>query len=79
MDSLEVCPVENIAQKGGYGIGTVALIPVVTVANHNTQFGFTFNLVNVIAGAVPDVLTIQGFDSQPMSGRGQVAQLNGII
>ena len=58
VNSLEVCLVENMIDQGGYGISPIALIPVVTVANHNTQFGFAFSLINVRLCANTNMLTI---------------------
>ena len=56
-----------MADQGGYGIGTIALIPVITVAYHDTYFGFAFSFINIIVPAVANVLTIQGIYSEPVS------------
>ena len=65
MNPVEVCLTEDIVDQGSYRIGTIALIPVITVANRDTQLGFALSLINAIISAVTDVLAIQSLYSKP--------------
>ena len=79
VDSLELCLVEDKVEQGGNGIGTIAFIPVVTVANHDTQFSFTSSVTDVVISAVADVFTVGGVYGEPTSEWERVMQFAGMI
>ena len=58
---------EDIIDKGGYGVGTVTFVPIITVADHNTQLGFAPGVIYIVIGAVANVLASQGLNSELLS------------
>jgi hypothetical protein len=73
IDSVKLCLPENVIKQSHYCISSIALIPVTTVANHNSQFGTALSLVDVIVRTVANVFTVLVFDSEPAaSSRGKM-------
>ena len=46
------------------GIGSITLVPVITVTKHDADLGFIIIIIYIIAGAVPDMFAVQRLDGQ---------------
>ena len=79
VNSVEVGLRKDVFYQGIDGVISVSLVPVVMVANHDTQFSLTFSLVYRVVAAVADVLAVEGLNAELPLGGGGVEQLGGMV
>ncbi len=79
VEPLQVRGGEDVADQGVDDVGAVALVPIVTVAEHDTHLGLAVLVVDVVAGAVANVPAFQGVHSQGKAPVTDAAQGGGVF
>jgi hypothetical protein len=79
VDSLQGCGSENMVEHSDDGIGAIALIPIVTVADHDPQLRLSLAFIDIIIHEIAYMLTFQIIYGKAVPSPAGIAQFIGII
>ena len=79
VDSIQGCGRENMVEHGSDGIGAIALVPIVTVADHDPQLRLSLAFIDIIIHEIAYVLTFQIVYGKSAPSPAGIAQFIGII
>lgn len=79
IDAPEVQFGEDVVDQGVDGIGAIAFVPVITVADEDADLGFAPVIVHVVIGATADVFAGKGLHAEAPPGRRGKVHFAGIV